>query len=83
MSIPAPRRAYHLTIDVSADTFNDLIDLLRHIEFTLHTGSTDVTSGGYTSGGMWQLAHDPTMTHDRYAAECTAWLAARKDQEPQ
>lgn len=75
---PAPQRAYHLTIDVGADTFADLIDLLHHIEYTLHAGSTNVTSGGYASGGMWHLAHDPAMTHDRYAAECTAWLAARE-----
>lgn len=80
---PAPRRAYHLTIDVGADTFNDLIDLLHHIEYTLHAGSTNVTSGGYASGGMWTLTHDPEMTHDRYAAACAEWLAARKEQEPQ
>ena len=79
---PAPQRAYHLTIDVSADTFTDLIDLLHHLEYTLHAGSTNVTSGGYSSGGMWTLTHDPAMTHDRYAAECQAWLAdlaARKE----
>lgn len=78
MARPAPpMRAYTFRAELGADTLEDLIGFLRHIEYQILTGSTDVTSGGYSSGGNWHIVHDPEMTHDRYFEIVNAYLEDR------
>lgn len=75
MTTPAPKRAYTLTLEIGADTREELIAALRHIEFTTARGSNSCTSGGVGWGGWWDIAIQEEMTSERYHAECLAWLA--------
>jgi hypothetical protein len=73
----APRRAHVLTLGIDADTHDDLLAVLRQIQYELATGSRTVTSGGYTSGWYYEYTTDETMTRERYVEEVKAYLEAR------
>lgn len=73
-----PKRAHVLTLELGADTKEDMIAALEQIIFDLHRGSTDVTSGGYSSGWIMAYKVDPEMTHDRYVDLLNAALEVTK-----
>lgn len=62
----APKRAFELEMKVGGDTLEDLmstfLDFVDHIEAT----GKSCVHGGPSSGGFFEIKHDPTMTHDRY-----------------
>lgn len=65
---PAPRRAYVLELKVEADTLKDLIGYLRNFETELYAGKVSTgVSGGYSSGAIYSLSVDETITHDSWA----------------
>ena len=65
---PLARRAYVLDLKVQADTLKDLIDYLRSFETELYMGKiTRGVSGGYSSGAIYGVDVDETITHDGWA----------------
>lgn len=69
-----PKRRYRLTLDLHADTWDDLADALHNIATqVLIEHHRDVTSGGYSSGYRLSVIEDPTMSHDAYIAALDAW----------
>ncbi len=73
-----PKRAHVLTLELGADTKDDMIAGLEQIIFDLHRGSTQVTSGGYSTGWIMSYTVDPDMTHDRYFELLNAALEAKE-----
>lgn len=71
----SPRRAYVFKVEIGADTRNDLIAVLRHLEFQISADklSTGV-SGGYSSGYTYSLDIDESITHDDFMAALNRWL---------
>lgn len=75
----SPRRAFVFTLELQADTRDDLISSLRHIEFMIAADKlTTGVSGGYNSGYTYKLDVDETITHDDYVAALNSYLAAKK-----
>ncbi len=63
-----PRRAYKLDLKVEADDLDSLIGYLRTFETDLYMGKISRgVSGGYSSGSIYSLDVDETITHDAWA----------------
>ncbi|WP_428383562.1 hypothetical protein [Nevskia ramosa] len=82
----APRRAFRLTLELHADTREDLVHALEDMAFRVATD--DVTrgaSGGCRSGATYELSVDPDQTHDSYFASLREYLsvaAMQKREQP-
>jgi hypothetical protein len=63
-----PHRAYQLTLKIGADDERALASALYNLSNQVAAGkiSQHCVSGGYDSGYIWDLKHDPEMTGDRY-----------------
>ena len=73
----APHRAYRLTLILEADTREGLAGELVHFaERVLRDEVSTGVSGGVTTGSIYELVIDPSMTHGRYFAEVQARLRA-------
>lgn len=74
----APKRALRLTLEIGADTREDMASALRHMAHRIEREQLGGhgTWGGYSDGGNWELLTDPTMTHERFFEELTEYLAA-------
>lgn len=74
-----PRRAYVVSVELGADTLEDLVWNLKHIAHEIeHEGGTGTVSGSPSAGYTYRLTHDPTMTHDRYFQEVDRYLKWKK-----
>ena len=75
-----PRRAYQLTLHLEADDMRELESALFRLSTQVAVGeiSNNCVSGGYRSGFIWDLKHDPKMTGDRYREELAAYVAAQR-----
>jgi hypothetical protein len=86
-AINAPKRSFELTVRISGDTWEDIIDEFRFLELhlSMHGASCQSVSGGLNRGHIVEIYHDPTMTHEKYIAEVekfrTAVKAARSKQQ--
>lgn len=76
-----PRRRWEVTLNLSADSWDELSTALRNIAVQLQLdGERDflsIVSGGYNSGYILQGTRDDSWTHDRYALAIQE--AARRD----
>ncbi len=74
-----PRRAYMLELKIGADTKNDLIGVLRQLEFEIGADLlTQGVSGGYSSGYTYKLDIDESITHDSYIEALNGYLAEER-----
>lgn len=74
-----PRRAMRLTLALEADTRTDLARALRNL--AERVARDEVTTGVWGSpsdGAVYELLHDPAMTHDAYHAALRGYLAGLK-----
>lgn len=63
-----PRRAYVLELKVEADSVRDLVNYLHHFTTELYAGKISRgVSGGYSSGSVYSLDVDETITHAIWA----------------
>lgn len=73
-----PRRAFHLTLTVQADTEAELLQVLDEYAELARTnvprGSLNSAMGGVSSGACYEATVDPTMTHERYVRELDAYF---------
>lgn len=75
----APMRAFRLTLRLDADDRAELADALR--SFADQVDREEVTrgvSGGPSSGSIYELLHDPAMTHERYFDEVRTYLDEKR-----
>lgn len=80
MTTEAPRRAYVLTLEIGADSRDELCAALRQLEFQVHADQlTSGVSGGPGSGYTYNLIVDESITHDSYFAAVDAWLDEQKE----
>jgi hypothetical protein len=78
MSEELPQRAFVLELKVGADTRDDLIGVLRQLEYEIGADKlTEGVSGGYSSGYSYKLTVDESMTHDRYTDELDRYMEAK------
>jgi hypothetical protein len=79
MSAPAPKRAYHFTLDLHADDRAELAYALQRLaDDVLAEAWVGQTSGGSSSGHHAVLTIDPEMSPERYQAALAEWMAARR-----
>lgn len=77
---PTPRRAFKLTCNLQDDTRNDLVGLLRHIEFLLSTDQLSTGgTGGPNAGGTYALDIDESITNQSYFAAVDESLNRRAE----
>lgn len=75
----APTRAVRLTLKLDADDMQELAWALRNIADRAERGDmTTGCTGGPSSGYIYELLHDPTITHDSYHAALRAYLDGLK-----
>lgn len=73
-----PKRAFRLTLMLDADTRNDMSDALRRMADDVeHESMTVGFYGSPSDGAIYELLHDPEMTHDVYHAALREYLAAK------
>lgn len=76
------QRRWKLVGKFEADTWEELIGLLRSVEFDLSTRQPaempSSVSGGYGSNWVYTITEKPDMTHDKYFEELNAYLEAQK-----
>jgi hypothetical protein len=74
-----PQRAYTLSIEIGADTWDDVVRDLRELAGHVpdHGPTCASVSGSPSGGHIVTVKHRPDMTHDRYMAELEAYLATR------
>lgn len=74
-----PKRRYTLTIEIGADTWDDVIDDLRHTSQHIedHGPSCQSVMGGSCGGHIVTVLQNPEMTHEKYMAELDAYLHHR------
>lgn len=75
-----PHRRWRVTLDVHADTFDDLVRELEWFAGTMalhpgaETGRREIVSGAGTA----TITEDPSVTPESYQAAADAWLAERR-----
>ena len=73
-----PKRAVRLTLKLDADTKNDLARELENIASMIDRDELTVgVSGGFSSGYIYELLHDPEQTHDKYFMELRDYLGIK------
>lgn len=74
----APARAFRLTLRLDADDRKELANALFNFADAVARGEvTTGVSGGPSSGSIYELLHDPSMTHDAYHAQVREYLATK------
>ncbi|WP_020580178.1 hypothetical protein [Actinopolymorpha alba] len=83
-----PHRRHRLTLDLEADTLDELWHEMHAIADRLDREQrehAEITSGGYASGYHLRLQTDPAVTGDLYHASLAEWSkkdrAARRGEE--
>ena len=79
---PLPRRRHVLTMEISGDTRDDVVERLRntlqYIEMYERGPGMDLTSGGVTASAQARWTEDKSVTGESYQAACKRW----RDQNP-
>lgn len=78
-----PRRRFVATLEVGADTIEDLAMVFRNLAYDACRGQMPTTSvsGGYGAGYIWTMTENPEQTHDLYFEQNDAYLAWLKEEE--
>lgn len=71
-----PERAYTINIKVSADDWEACIAELNFIvdHVIEHGEICSSVSGGYSTGHIVNIEHDPEMTHEKYFELSKQWM---------
>jgi hypothetical protein len=79
MSDTQPHRACRFTLDIEADTRDDMVTALENIARQLDRGElTKGVSGGYSSGYIYEYTESENPTHAEYVAALNAHLGKRQ-----
>jgi hypothetical protein len=79
MSTKKPVRAYRLVSAIEADSAHELAAALVSLADQIERDEiTRGAWGGPSSGGIYELLSDPSMTHDRYFESLKQYLSAIK-----
>lgn len=71
-----PRRAFRLTLDIEADSREELAAAVRSKALEIDMDQlTRGVYGGYSSGGTYALDVDESITHDSWADALELYLA--------
>lgn len=78
MASDRPKRAYRFTIEVGADTPQEMAWSLQQIASDIKDNINHRSvSGGHSGGWVVTPDHAPGKTHEQYIEELTAYLAER------
>jgi hypothetical protein len=76
----APRRAFHLTLILGADSREELARALEQMAFQVEAAKLTVgVSGGPSTGAIYELLTNPEQTHERYFQEVAEYLRNKKE----
>lgn len=74
----APKRAFRLTLRLDADSRVDLASTLENLALLVARDElTTGASGGYDSGYVYELLHDPDQTHEQYFKQLREYLDSK------
>jgi hypothetical protein len=73
-----PKRRFELTLEIGADTMEELQMLLDHFERLIAKGNIANISGGYGSGGSYRIEERPLQTHEQWQKDLDEHIAKRK-----
>jgi len=79
--INKPERKYVLSLELGADSIDDIYNELNHIIYTLQTHPNEerhIASGGYHSGFDLKLRHNEGQTHDNYIDQLNQYIKDKK-----
>ena len=77
----APRRAFRLTLELDADTADDMASALCNLAALVERGEVTVgTWGSPSDGALYELLTDPAMTHEAYFEKVREYLRGKVDQ---
>ena len=77
-----PKRAFRLTMMLDADTREDMVEALRRMADDVALDAITVgLYGSPTDSAIYELLHDPAMTHDAYHAALREYLSTAKEDE--
>lgn len=76
MSIPKPKRAVELEINIGGDSDQEIISGLNQILFEFETKGVrgEMTSGSPSAHWHVEIERNPEMTNERYFKELDAYL---------
>lgn len=75
----APRRAFCLTLELQADTREDMVNALINMAGEIDREElTTGVSGGYSSGAIYELLVNPEQTHAAWFQHLLASLDEAK-----
>lgn len=83
MTKKAPKRRIEMNLKVSADSIDELVSYLRNFAFEVSTGTRTGVSGGYSTGAVYQIVEDESITHESWAANLEKYLAESSDEKGQ
>lgn len=74
----APRRRLLLELELQADSVVDLVVALENFAIQVDRGElTDGCSGGYSTGSIYKLDEDKTITHESFVKALDEYLAKK------
>jgi len=77
-----PKRAYQFSIEVGADTPEEMAWAIKQIASDIRENiNCGTVSGGPSSGWSITLSHTPEKTHDQYIEELKTYLKHREEQQ--
>lgn len=81
--LPRPRRTFELDVHVDGDTWDDVLRELRHLVRHIEDHGPECKSvgGGYSTGHIVSIRHDPEMTGDRFRENLEKYLEAAQDDD--
>jgi len=70
-----PKRRVEMSLKVNADSIDELVSYLRNFAFEVSTGTRTGVSGGHSTGAVYQIVEDESITHESWAVELEKYLA--------
>ena len=61
-----PKRRVEMSLKVNADSIDELVSYLRNFAFEVSTGTRTGVSGGYSTGAVYQIVEDESITHESW-----------------
>lgn len=83
----SPKRRFTMTLEVGADTYEDLLTAVENMVLGLRLNHADLDhnhgmiSGSPVAGYVCDIRVDPAMTHERYFELVEVYRAARRDEQ--
>ncbi len=82
-------RRYEMILSLSADSLDDLIGHLHHLEYIIRSEKEELgegrimnsTSGGHSTSHICYIDHDPKMTHDQWSKELDEYLIVLRNED--